>query len=55
MFELLIVEKELGSRDVGEEVLHMAELYITCKAMLQIRIRCFFTPWIRDKFFPDPG
>jgi hypothetical protein len=23
--------------------------------MLQIRIRCFFTPWIRDKFFPDPG
>jgi hypothetical protein len=19
------------------------------------RIRCFFTPWIRDEFFPDPG
>jgi hypothetical protein len=23
--------------------------------VLRIRIRCFFVPWIWDRFYPDPG
>jgi hypothetical protein len=31
------------------------ELISPLKAMLWIRIRCSFTPWIRDVFPTDPG
>jgi hypothetical protein len=37
----------------GLYLVHVQFRYLTLLSVL--RIRCFFIPWIRDEFFPDPG